>query len=52
MASIKIIKQKLDAWRRHRDAVRELSQMSDNELADIGISRCDIGFVVRQTVVR
>jgi uncharacterized protein YjiS (DUF1127 family) len=52
MASIKIITQKLNAWRRYREAVRELSQMSDNELADIGISRCDIGFVARQTVAR
>jgi uncharacterized protein YjiS (DUF1127 family) len=52
MASVKIITQKLNEWRRYREAVREPSQMSDNELADIGISRCDIGLVARQTVAR
>ena len=52
MASIKIITQKLNAWRRYREAVRELSQMSDNELADIGISRCDIEYVAHQPVAR
>jgi uncharacterized protein YjiS (DUF1127 family) len=52
MASIKIITQKLNEWRRYREAVRELSQMSDNEPADIGPSRGDIGFVARQTVAR
>jgi len=52
MASIKFISEKINAWRRYRDAVRELAQMSDNELADIGISRCDIGYVARQTVAR
>ena len=41
MASIKII-QKLGAWRRYRQAVRELSAMTDRELNDIGIDRCDI----------
>jgi len=50
MASIRIIIEKLNAWRRNREAVRELSQMSDSELADIGISRSDIGYVARQTV--
>jgi uncharacterized protein YjiS (DUF1127 family) len=49
MASIKIISRKLAAWRRYREAVRELSQMSDHELGDIGISRCDIESVVRET---
>lgn len=50
MASIKIITQKLNAWRRYRETVRELSQMSDRELCDIGIHRCDIESVARQTV--
>ena len=52
MASIKIITQKINEWRRYREAVRELSQMSDNELADIGISRCDIEYVAHQPVAR
>ena len=50
MASIKIITQKLAAWRRYREVVRELSEMSDHDLWDIGIRRCDIGFIARQTV--
>lgn len=33
-------------WRREREAVRELSRLTDRELADLGISRCDIGAVV------
>lgn len=33
-------------WRREREAVRELSRLTDRELADLGISRCDIGDVV------
>ncbi len=50
MASIKIISQKLNAWRRYREAVGELSQMSDHELRDIGTSRCDIGSIARESV--
>jgi uncharacterized protein YjiS (DUF1127 family) len=50
MASFKIIATKLNAWRRYREAVRELSNLTDHELNDIGISRCDIGAVARQSV--
>jgi uncharacterized protein YjiS (DUF1127 family) len=50
MTSMKIIAQKINAWRRYREVVRELSQMTDNELSDIGISRCDIENVARQSV--
>ena len=49
MASIKIITEKLNAWRRYRQAIRELSQMSDHELCDIGIHRCDIDRVAHET---
>jgi uncharacterized protein YjiS (DUF1127 family) len=31
-----------------RNAVRELSNLSDTELSDIGISRCDIPRVARE----
>lgn len=34
---------------RSRALAHELGAMSDRELADIGISRCDIPFVIRQS---
>ena len=49
MASIKSLTEKFNAWRRYREAVRELSQMSDRDLCDIGIHRCNIECVARQT---
>jgi uncharacterized protein YjiS (DUF1127 family) len=49
MASIKSITEKFNAWRRYRETVRELSLMSDHELCDIGIHRCNIECVARQT---
>ena len=51
MTPLKTISEKLAAWRRYRDAVRELSQLSDRELDDIGIRRGDIEFIVRRSVV-
>ena len=32
----------LQAWRRYNASLRELNQLGDRELADIGISRSDI----------
>jgi uncharacterized protein YjiS (DUF1127 family) len=52
MTSLKSISEKLAAWRRYRDAVRELSQLSDRELSDIGIRRGDIEQVVRESVMK
>jgi uncharacterized protein YjiS (DUF1127 family) len=50
MVPLKTISEKLNAWRRYRQAVRELSQFSDRELSDIGICRCDIEDIVRRPV--
>jgi len=50
MTSMKTITEKLNAWRRYREAVRELSRLNDRELNDIGIRRGDIEFVVRQGI--
>ena len=50
MASFKFISQKLNAWHRYRQALRELSTMSDHELSDIGISRCDIESIAHASV--
>jgi uncharacterized protein YjiS (DUF1127 family) len=33
------------AWRRYNQSVRELARLSDRELADIGVSRSEIGRV-------
>jgi uncharacterized protein YjiS (DUF1127 family) len=49
MIPFKTITEKLNAWRRYRDAVKELSQLSDRELSDIGVRRGDIEFIVRQS---
>jgi uncharacterized protein YjiS (DUF1127 family) len=50
MTSLKSIAEKLNAWRRYREAVRELEQMTDRELEDIGIRRGDIPYVVRGAI--
>jgi uncharacterized protein YjiS (DUF1127 family) len=49
MITLKTISEKIDAWLRHREAVRELSQYSDHELCDIGICRSNIEYIVRRT---
>jgi uncharacterized protein YjiS (DUF1127 family) len=48
--TIKSIAEKLSAWRRYRVSVRELSRLSDRELADLGLGRGDIERVARQAV--
>jgi uncharacterized protein YjiS (DUF1127 family) len=50
MTAFKTISEKLTAWRKYRDAVRELSQLTDHELDDIGIPRGDIEFIVRRSI--
>jgi uncharacterized protein YjiS (DUF1127 family) len=50
MTPLKTISEKLTAWRKYRDAVRELSQLSDRELDDIGIRRGDIEYIVRRSI--
>lgn len=47
--SIKIITRMFANWRRYRAAVRELSLLSDRELADLGLSRYDIDMVARRS---
>ncbi len=46
---LKVISERINTWRRQREAVRELSHFSDHELSDIGIRRCDIEDIVRRT---
>lgn len=49
--SLKAVSEKLNAWRRYREAVRELSQLSDHDLSDIGIGRGQIENIARRPVV-
>lgn len=46
---IKSLTLKIAAWRRYRDAVRELSRLSDRELDDLGIGRAEIDGLVRRS---
>ncbi|QFU16297.1 DUF1127 domain-containing protein [Microvirga thermotolerans] len=39
---------KIRAYMRYRETVRELSQLSDRELDDLGISRFQIESIARQ----
>jgi len=48
MSPIKTISDKLNAWRRYREAVRELSSLNDRELSDIGIKRDEIQAIARE----
>ena len=49
MTPFKTVSEKLGAWRRYRAAVRELAQLSDHELHDIGVNRGNIEFVARRS---
>ena len=46
--SIKSIAHKLAEWRRYRMSVRELTRLSDRELADLGLARAEIAAVARK----
>jgi uncharacterized protein YjiS (DUF1127 family) len=42
----------LQSWRRYNASLRELSQLGDRELADIGITRSDIPRVAWESANR
>lgn len=46
MSVFKIIGEKFNAWRCYRAGVRELNNLSDRALDDIGVARDAIAFVV------
>ena len=46
---VKLIAEKVNAWRRYRVSVRELSRLTDRELQDLGLRRYDIDAVARQS---
>lgn len=47
--TLKSLTQKIHSWRRYRQTVRELSLLSDHELADLGINRYDIESLARKS---
>ncbi len=47
---VSYILSKVQAYLRYRETVRELSQLSDRELEDLGIARFDIDSVARKHV--
>ena len=46
---VKMIAEKVTAWRRYRTSVRELSRLTDRELSDLGLNRYDIDAVARKS---
>jgi hypothetical protein len=48
--TLKSITEKFNAWRRYRTSVRELSQLTDRELRDLGLTRAEIESVARKSV--
>ena len=41
---------KFQRWQRYNNTVRELSRLTSRELDDLGIARCDIYNVARQSL--
>jgi uncharacterized protein YjiS (DUF1127 family) len=46
---LKNVLETIRSWRRQQDCIRELSQLTDRELADLGIHRSEIGAIARST---
>ena len=47
MSLLETVSEKLSAWRRYRETIRELAQLSDHELHDIGVHRWEIEYIAR-----
>jgi len=52
MSFIKKVSRFLEKRAQYRHAVGQLSNMTDRELADIGVNRADIHDIVRRDMVR
>ncbi len=48
MLNVDKLAKRLRNWNRYRTTVRELSQLSDRDLSDLGISRGDIRFIAKK----
>jgi len=44
------LKTRYSRWQRYTRTVRELESLSNRDLADLGISRTDIGRIAREAV--
>lgn len=44
---VTMIAAKIRAFIRYRETVRELSRLTNRELADLGVSRSEISFIAR-----
>jgi uncharacterized protein YjiS (DUF1127 family) len=49
MSLLKTVSEKFSAWRRYRETIRELAQLSDHELHDIGVHRGEIEYIARSS---
>jgi uncharacterized protein YjiS (DUF1127 family) len=47
--ALKSFAETIKSWRRQRASIRELAQLTDRELADLGLHRSEIAEVVRKT---
>lgn len=45
---VSFVLSKIRAWVRYRETVRELSQLTDRELRDVGVSRWEIPTVAKK----
>ncbi len=46
------MKFKIKNWQRYRQALAELNVHSDRELSEMGLMRCDLPRIARETAVR
>ena len=48
MLNVVTITKRLRRWSRYRATVRELSQLTDRDLSDLGIARGEIRFIAKK----
>ena len=48
--TIRNLTERILSWRRYRQSIRELSRLSDRELADLGINRLEIASIARKSL--
>lgn len=38
------------SWRKYRETCRQLDKLSERELGDVGMNRCDIPYMARRVI--